>query len=72
MKSFVFQTEDEALKVKELHFSELVSMANKYNMTILQVYKKACDNEIEDTEDLFLILRRSYLLSDPNFSNRIN
>lgn len=63
-KDFKFQTPEAAQAVKDAHRAELCSLAQKYNMTPLELVQAAEDNEIDDQKDLFLIFKRSYILSE--------
>lgn len=61
---FKFQTPEAAQAVKDAHRAELFALAQKYNMTPLELVQAAEDNEIDDQKDLFLIFKRSYILSE--------
>lgn len=59
-----FQTQEEALTVKEAHMNELKALSVKYKMNIEELIAAASNDEIDNQEDLFLIFKRSYLLSE--------
>ncbi|MDO9181125.1 MAG: hypothetical protein Q7U04_01890 [Bacteriovorax sp.] len=58
-----FQTEAEAQKVRESQKQDLVELAVKYKMSVKELIEAAKNDEIDDTDDLFLIFNRSYLFS---------
>lgn len=63
-KDFKFQTPEAAQAVKDAHRAELSCLAQKYKMTPLELVQAAEDNEIDDQKDLFLIFKRSYIISE--------
>lgn len=63
-KDFKFQTAEAAQAVKNAHRAELSTLAKKYKMTPEELVQAAEDHEIDDQKDLFLILKRSYILSE--------
>jgi hypothetical protein len=67
-KTFKFQTEAEALAVKRQHQKEFSLLAIKYNVDPLELLALANDDLIEDTDDLFMIFKRSYVLSEKDLT----
>ena len=63
-KDFKFQTPEAAQAVKDTHRAELNALAKKYKMTPQELVLAAEDHEIDDQKDLFLIFKRSYILSE--------
>jgi hypothetical protein len=59
-----FQTTEEAEAVKSAHRQELEGLALKYKMSVEELVSAANDDRIDDQKDLFLIFKRSYLLSE--------
>ena len=59
-----FQAEAEAQTVKETHWKELEELSRKYNMTVKELIVAATNDEIDNNDDLFLVFKRSYLLSN--------
>jgi len=59
-----FQTETEAQKVRETHWQELEVLSRKYKMTVKELIVAASNDEIDNNDDLFLVFKRSYLLSN--------
>ena len=59
-----FQTVEEAQKIKDAHRAELETLAQKYKMSVQELVYAANNDEIDNQDDLFLIFKRSYLLSN--------
>lgn len=63
-EKLVLQTPEEAKAIKEAHLSELKQLSLKYNLSVEELVQAANNDEIDNNEDLFLIFKRSYLLSE--------
>ncbi len=63
-ENMTLQTSEEAKAVKDVHRQELSALALKYNMSVEELVQAAEDNEIDDQKDLFLIFKRSYILTE--------
>jgi hypothetical protein len=60
VECLTFQTEEEAQKVRDSHKAEFLALTKKYNKTPQELIRAAQDDEIENTDDLFLVFTRSY------------
>lgn len=59
-----FQTAEEGQKIKDAQRLELENLALKYKMSVQELVDAANNDEIDNQEDLFLVFKRMYLLSN--------